>query len=346
LGFSWNTYQGAKDLEEENQINECFAEFEDQLMKRYSNEEYDDIVKEACQFVDPESGENIIMVASHYLCDQVVSHIKNAFKNIKKRQFTPEQLNEMRIEKGQEEFDRFMNLDFTDFITAEKNNLNQNAFDLYNERKDKPEPAFEKYREKCEKAIGRARGSQKDIDNAKKRYEYNMRQYNFKLTVFYNTIFNENIQRKVYKLNKVDYNAVFMERLDKLLGSKNKFGTRVDTEKIPGLIHLINNELSQKKEVYIKMIFDKIPSDLMNCKEVILMFKNNMMIDYLWNKVFDSITIENPGSFCIDLLKEFFKESVGLREAYIGLYMDKIDNLSKDMSFDQQKEFLAKQVIT
>jgi hypothetical protein len=104
MGFAWNTFQGAKDIQEQSDIDECYIEFTAQLQKRYTNTEYDDIVRDACEFVDPDTKENMIMVSSHYLCDRVVVDIKEVFKNIKRRQYTLEELSEERIEVGEEKF--------------------------------------------------------------------------------------------------------------------------------------------------------------------------------------------------------------------------------------------------
>jgi hypothetical protein len=340
MGFAWNTFQGAKDSEEDGYINECFEEFVVQLQKRYNDDEYDDIIKEACQFVDPETNENMIMIASHYLCDRVVSHIKDTFKNIKRREFTKDQLSTMRSEMGEENFNRFICNNFTDFINDETNNLDENAFDLFNKRKLDSESAYQKYNEKYQKSIARARGNQKLIDDATKKYDWNMKQYLCKVTIFYNSIFNENIQRKKLIMSNINYDNIFLSRFENFVGAANKFGTRCNPDVLTELIHILNNELIKKKDMYMKMIIEKIPSNLMNPDHIIKVFKEKKVIDYLWNYILNTITIENPGTFCIELLNAFFKEPSGLQEAYVSVYLEKITELGSNMSSSEKEQFI------
>ena len=88
------------------------------------------------------------------------------FKNIKIRNFTSEELAEERLEAGEENFNKFICEDFTNFINDEKNALEQNAYDLFNIRREDSESAFQKYNEKREKAIFRAKGNKNLIDCA------------------------------------------------------------------------------------------------------------------------------------------------------------------------------------
>jgi hypothetical protein len=336
MGFAWNTFQGATDSQDDSNINECFDEFIVQLQKRYSDQEYDNIVRQACDFVDPDTNENMLMVASHYLCDRVVLHIKDAFKNIKRRQFTKEELSTMRTEQGEEIFNRFITDDFTNFINDEFNVNNETAFDLFNKRRDQQgvDASYQKYKDKLEKSVSRSRGNQNLIKEANKKYEYNIKQYMFKVTIFYNSIFNENVQRKKISMSVIDYDSIFNSRLQLFVGAKNKFGSRCDPNVLSELIHLIDNELVKKKDIYMKKIINNIPNDLMNCAQIIKVFKDKKVIDYLWNKMLDSISVENRETFCPDLLKEFLKEPItGLQEAYASQYTEKLINIEQNINF-------------
>jgi hypothetical protein len=271
----------------------------------------------------------MVMVASHYVCDRVVLHIKDAFKNIKRLEFTQDEITNMRIQMGEENFNKFICDDFTNFIQNEKNVKDENAYDLFNARKEVPETAYQKYKDKLDKAIGRARGNSNLIKDANNKYEYNMKQYMIKVNIFYNSIFNENVQRKKLSMKPIDYDSVFLSRLELFVGAKNKFGTRCDPNVLTDLIHLLNNELIMKKDMYMKKIIENIPNDLMNCAQIVKVFKDKKVIDYLWNGLLESVTVENPDTFCPDLLKEFFKEPIsGLQEAYTSQYMEKRSNIN------------------
>lgn len=331
MGFAWNTFQGAKDMAEDGTINECYDEFVAQLQKRYSDKEYDDIVREACEFVDPESKENMIMVASHYLCDRVVVDIKDVFKKIKKRAYTLEELSEERLETGEENFNKFINEDFTAFINDEYNALKENAFQLFSKRKDHPEVAYQKYQEKKDKAIFRSRGDAKMITDANQRYDYNISQYQRKVNIFYNSIFNENISRRKIILSDINWDSIFLSKLAMFVGTKNKFGTRCNPDVLSELLRILSDELSAKKDTYMDMIIKMIPNDLMNAPQIIKSFKDKNMIDYLWNALLISITPETLNTFCPELLKEFLKEPTrGLQEAYASQYAMKIEPFQKE----------------
>jgi len=337
-GFSWNTFQGAKDTEENNKVTECFDEIVSQLQKKYTNEEYDSIIIQACDFVDPETQENILMVASHYLCDIVVSHIKDAFKNIKRNDLIKNGSN--RLTLGEERYNELLSQEFTDFIHNEKNAEGHNAFALYEERANNPEVAYQKYDEKRNKAIIRAKGNKAIIQEANLRYEYNIKQYKIRLSIFYNSIFNENIKRKSIVTNAIDYDKLFNAKLPELLGMKSRFGTRCDPNILSTLFHWINNELTTKKEKYMKLIIDKLPSDLLNSREILKLFKDSMLIDYLWSAIINSVSFENPDSKYVTLLNEILmnKEKPGLQEAYVCQYLERII----EFATDKKQEFIEK----
>jgi hypothetical protein len=340
-GFSWNTFQGAKDTEENNKVIECFDEIVSQLQKKYTNEEYDLIILQACDFVDPETQENILMVASHYLCDIVVSHIKDAFKNIKRNKLIKNSSNN-RLTMGEEKYNEFLSQEFTDFIHNEKNAEGHNAFALYEERVNNPGVAYQKYDEKRNKAIIRAKNNKSIIQEANLRYEYNIKQYKIRLSIFYNSIFNENIKRKAIVTNAIDYDKLFNAKLPELLGMKSRFGTRCDPNILSTLFHWINNELTTKKEKYMKLIIEKLPNDLLNSREILKLFKDSMLIDYLWSAIINSVSFENPDSKYVTLLNEILmnKEKPGLQEAYVCQYLEQIIELAKGMNTPSKQEFI------
>jgi hypothetical protein len=241
----------------------------------------------------------------------------------------------MRSEQGEENFNRFISDDFTNFINDELNHNNETAFDLFNKRRDQEgeQAAHQKYKDKLEKAILRSRGNPNVIKEANKKYEYNINQYMFKVTIFYNSIFNENVQRKKISMSTIDYDSIFNSRLQLFVGAKNKFGTRCDPSVLSELIHLLDNELVKKKDMYMKIIINNIPNDLMNCAQIIKVFKDKKIIDYLWNGLLESVTVENPDTFCPDLLKEFLKEPIsGLQEAYASQYAEKVTNIEQNIN--------------
>ena len=349
-GFAWNTFEGARNLEEANAVSECFLEIINQLQKekvkdssqvpKYSAIEYDEIIMEACEYLDPEIEENIIHTATHYLCDQVVIHIKESFKYVKYRELVnemgAEKLTELRTKIGQDEFDSMLSETF-DKIILDTNSEDMQPIDLFNERKDNKDAIIQKYKDKCQKAIRRAK-KQDDIDGAHEKLAYNLKQLDFKLDIFFNSIFNTQMKRKKIIMGKINYEDLFDKCISKLVGIKNvRFGTPINISVLIDSLSFIRDnikDLQYNNEYYINKIIDQIPSDLLNIGVVIDTIKNFKCIDYLWKRLINSVTLETPTSFCINLLNQFFKESNrGLKEAYCCEYLDvlfKLVNSSKD----------------
>ena len=356
-GFAWNTFEGARNLDEANAISECFLEIINQLQKekvkdstqipKYSASEYDEIIIEACEYVDSELEENMIHTATHYLCDQVVIHIKESFKYVKYRELVKEmgaeKLAEIRKTIDQEEFDTMLSETF-DKIILDKNNEDKQPIDLFNERKDNKEATIQKYKDKCQKAIRRAK-KQDDIDCAHEKLAYNLKQLDFKLDIFFRSIFNTQMKRKKIIMNEINYEDIFDKCTSKLVGVKNvRFGTPIN---IPVLIDSLSfirdniKNLQHNNEYYINKIIDQIPSDLLNIGVVIDTIKNFKCIDYLWKRLINSVTLETPTSFCINLLNQFFKESnMGLKEAYCCEYLNILFKLVNSVSDENKIKIL------
>jgi len=334
-GFTWNTFQGVKDVHEENLINECLDEVIKQLQKRYSNDEYDEIVIDACSYVDPESQENMVMIATHYLCDRVVDHIKDAFKNIKRKQLK-------ELTNDNPDYIRIVSEDFTNFINDETNEQNQNAFDLYNQRSINSQDAYDKYATKRDKAIRRGGESSKVIEEENKRYEYAIMRYNEKIRMFYTSIFNENIVRNKIiktKLNLDDkHDKEFNHELSTFVGFNTKYGIRCDTDVLSFILYRFKDEYASKADLYMKMLFEKIPNKIINSRVVYDTFTKHKIniVDYLWTAMLNSISFETPLTFSSDLLNEFLKEKGGLGESYICQYLEKLSAVTSTLSPEQK----------
>ena len=352
-GFSWNTFQGATNDEEYNKVIECFEELVIQLQKskvkddeipKYSDNEYDEIIVEACTYVDPRHEENIIHVATHYLCDRIVIHIKESFKNIMHKKLIKEKGNDVvskeRIALGEEEFSKLLSELFED-ILEETSVENKKAIDYYNDRNNNKKDTIQKYQEKYDKAITRAHGNQGKINEAKSRLEYNLKQIDRKLEMFYNYIFNTQIKRNKIITTEINYDELFNRHLNEFIGLSNRFGIRCNEIQLMSMLHLINTELKKDKDQYIQLIIDIIPSNLMNPKDIVQKFKDFNNIDLLWNHLLKSITFNKPDTFCIQLLNQFFKEEqIGLREGYIGEYLNRLSQYAATLTKERRMMFI------
>jgi len=349
-GFAWNTFQGARDNVEYCKINECFDELVSQLQKtkvkegnipKYSDEEYDKMVIQSCSYVDSEDEENMIHTASHYLCDLVIINIKESFKNNKKMELIKENgednIRTMRIKLGEENFNKLLSTSFEELLN-ETTLTNKKAIDLYNIRKNNKLDVIEKYKEKCEKAIKRARGNQEAISEAKDRLVYNLMQFDRKLDIFYKYIFNNEIKFKKLIVKNMDDDKIFYNCLNNFLGLSNKFGTRCDENKLQDMLYLINTVLKEKKDEYLKLILEKIPDKLMNPLQIIQTFKKFNHIDSLWSFLLKSVSNKTAETCCVELLKQFFKEeNRGLREGYIGEYLKKLSDIEISITTENKK---------
>lgn len=351
-GFAWNTFQGATNDAEYIELCSCFSDLVEQLQKvkvkdhqipKYNDQEYDGMLIEACEYVDPSSYENSIHVSSHYLCDIIVVHIKETFRSSKHRKLLKlhGEYGLVKLKESMTE-DQYKNLLYEDFniILNETDQHNKKAYDVFLERKENKEEAIKKYKEKCDKVI-RCTKLKSMADEARQRLAYNLEQLDKKINLFYNDIFNTQLVRKKYVIIDINYEAKFNDLLSKLHGFKTRFGTRCEINALNPLLHLVNTEFKSKRDEYVKRIIDNIPLELMNPKDVIQTFTDMNNIDYLWTSLLTTISIDKPTSASLDLLSQFFKEQhIGLRESYICQYLEKLSKLAETLSTEQKDVFV------
>jgi hypothetical protein len=166
-------------------------------------------------------------------------------------------------------------------------------------------------------------------------------QFDRKLDIFYKYIFNNEITFKKIIVKNIDDDKIFHDSLNNFLGLSNKFGTRCDENKLQNMLYLINTVLKQKKDEYLKLILENIPNKLMNPQQIIKTFKTFNHIDSLWSYLLNSINSTTQQTCCIELLKQFFKEeNRGLREGYIGEYLNKLSEIDISIS-DENKKILG-----
>ena len=351
-GFAWNTFQGAETDKDYRDLINCFEDVVEQLQKvkvkdhqisKYNDEEYDEMLIEACQYTNPSTYDNVIHIAAHYLCDNVIQHIKETFRSNTIRKLKKESgddaVPKLRDSMSETEYNNFVNKDFNDILN-ETNVNNQKAIDLFTDRKDNKQEAIDKFKSKYEKAKSRAGTNKSLIDDATSRYEYNVENYDKKVEIFNRLIFITKERKKLIE-HDINYDAKFNEWLSKLHGFKNKYGTRIEIIELSNLLNLINNNLKHKKVECMKLIINSLPSLIMNPKDVIQKFKDMNNIDSLWNAILDSVSEDNPETFSIDLLNAFFKEEhLGLRESYICKYLEKLSILSETLSSEKKEKFV------
>ena len=117
--------------------------------------------------------------------------------------------------------------------------------------------------------------------------------------------------------------------------------------------NLLNNTLPVMYE-YKNLIFFNFASRLSLGNNVAVVLYNipqktdflygSAYIDYLWNGLMNSISIENPATFSIDLLNHFFNDkNKGVVESYIGQYLHKLSNMTQTLS-SEQKEIIIKKL--
>jgi len=347
-GFSWYLFKNASNNEEALKIQECFNEIIDQLIKpeKYNIDEYAKMIIESSQYCDPDTYQNSIHNATYYLCDIVIEHIKEQYIYCRKQELVSEhnkEINDIKIMLGDETFKEQLNTHYNELL-VEKTIENNTAFQIFNMRKDTKLQIVDDFKEKCDKAISKARKNQDLIAYAVKRYEYNISNLEKKFNIFFTQIFDTEIKRIRIQQNPINYEELFNKSLDKLRGLSNRYGTNCNIDTLKNLIHLANTDLKHKKEELMQKIINKIPSPLMNSSYVINTFNDLKNIDYLWNGLMNSISIENPATFSIDLLNHFFNDkNKGVAESYIGQYLHKLSNMTQTLS-SEQKEIIIKKL--
>jgi hypothetical protein len=335
-----------------NELINCFDDVVEQLQKvkvknhqisKYNDEEYDEMLIEACQYANPETYDNVVHISAHYLCDTVIQHIKDTFRSNTIRKLKKESGDDAAIKLREStteyEYSNIINKDFNDFLN-ETNVNNQKSFDLFIERKKNKSEAIDKFKTKYEKAIYRAGSNKALIEDATNRYEYNITNFDKKVEVFDSQIFKITERKKLFS-SDINYDAKFNEWLSKLHGFTNKYGTRIEIIELSNLLNLINNNLKHKKDECMKLIINALPSLIMNPKDIIQKFKDMNCIDSLWSAVLNSINEDIPITFSVDLLNAFFKEEqLGLRESYICQYLERLSNISETLSSEKKDVFI------
>jgi hypothetical protein len=352
-GFAWNTFQGAESDSDYIELISCFDDVVEQLQKvkvkdyqisKYNDEEYDEMLIEACQYANPLTYDNIIHIAAHYLCDNVIQHIKETYKLHTIRKLRKESgenaIIKLRESMTENEYNEFINKEFSNILN-ETNVNNQKPYDLFVERNKNKDESLEKFKSKYDKAIYRAGSNKELIADATQKYEYNVKNFDKKVSIFHSQIFSTCIQRKKLFSADINYDAKFNEWLAKLHGFTNKYGTRIEIIELSNLLNLINTNLKHKKDECIKLIINSLPCNIMNPKDVIQKFKDMNTIDYLWNAILNSITFNKSEPFSVDILNAFFKEEqMGLRESYVCQYLERLSNISETLSSEEKKVFI------
>jgi hypothetical protein len=349
MGFTWHTFYSALNHDNYQEINSCFDELIDQLTKtkvkddqipKYTEEEYEEMLLESCDYSNPFTYESFVHVAAHYVCESVIEHVKEKFKQIKRRslinEFGDDIISNMRSSMTRDEFNNKLSEEFNRILTV-KNKENKTVIDVFNDRKESRDITIEKFKYKIVKAE-KNRNRELAISEATQRFEYNLEHLDKKINRF-SEIFES--MNKIIKINNSqDLNELFSIGLSKLCKS-TAFGIRCDIEELNKILYIVNTEFKNHKDEYIKRIIDTIPEKLNNSKDVIQKFRVMDSIHYLWNALLNSITIDKPDTFCMNILNVFFEEAnQGLRESYLGQYLEKLMKVSKDLSPAQKDVFI------
>jgi hypothetical protein len=307
-GLSWKTFDGSTDIAGYRAIEGCIDEVIDSIATIYKDK-YEDVLKMTAQYCNPKYGDNIAHTAAYFLCDKILYHIKE--------QLSPEDFNELIMEKNAED---------------------QNVRQVFESRRSEIEKLKEAYKYKYESNMRRAGNNFDDKKKAEQMYEYNLSNLNHKITCFENQFFVE-YQRPVLKITANDVDARFNSILSKLLKAPNKFGIPYERGILIELFNQINMNFKDKVDEKINIILSNIPNNLFNVDHLIKDFKEKDYTENLWKFTINSVNEKTPLSFCQTLLYEFFNASVGLREACMGEYIMKLQNIYDNLKADKKMEF-------
>jgi hypothetical protein len=316
VAFSWKLFDGAPDYISQRSIEVYFDEVIDCVSTYYSFDEYKKIIKLMIGYVNPSNYATVGHMITEYFADKLMYHIK-------------EQLSE-------EDFSIFLK------EKTKKNETMKDWFDFNNNNKTN---ILNKYKYKYEKDIKFLKSNEEkyktELALAKQKYEYNLSTIDNKIKYFYDAIFNESRSSSPSFNTNIDYDKLFNNKLDNLLKSENKFGIPYDQEIMITLLNWVPMFYSHCVEEKINMILDKIPSNLFNGNKLIDQFKSYEYILQLWNHTLSKITKNKPFSYCPELLLEFFKEEKkGIREAYIGEYINKLTTIYETLNIEERDEFI------
>ena len=299
---------------------------------------YSEIIKLTTEYVNSSSYETILHSATYHLCNVIVLHIKQQLKeytiNNLKKNHTAEQISKLSENVLNEHFNTLL---------LEKNKYNENILDVYNYRKHTKDEMINKYNQiyqKNETFALRQKNSTELIEHAKLMLKYSIDSLNSKLTSFHNDIFNETkYQHRV--VLRIDYNSIFNNKLKNILKSENKLGVPCDIDLLQDLINFITTNFNDSKEEKINQILSQLPKNIMNADKVKDMFNEKNMIDFLWLYIINSVTIQNPLSSCPLILYEFMnEEKIGIREAYIGEFLKRIQDITDFLSKDEKSNII------
>jgi hypothetical protein len=314
-GLSWKIFDGASDNVSQFEIESYIDEVIDIVSGMYSNEDYRDIIKTVTLYCNPSTYATLGHIVTSNLCDTIMSHIKN--------QLSPE--------------------DFNTFL-EQKTNKDETLRDWFEENKENNnEKNMQRYKWKYENLIKNARGNTDKLALAKKIYDYNIAKITHKSKIFSLEIFNISdtvIQRKVFISSQVDYDKLFNTELSNLLLSENRFGKPYNQQIFIKLINWIRMYFNMNDEK-INIIFSKIPSNLCNSDQLIKQCKEYKCIQNLWTYILSTISFDTPFSYCSPILNEFFKEiNIGIREAYIGEYIHKVQFIYNSLTSENKILFI------
>lgn len=313
-GLSWKIFDGAQDNASQFEIEACIDEVIDIVSGMYSNEEYKDIIKTLTLYCNPHTYATIGHILVSNLCDTIMSHIKK----------------QLPIE------------DFKEF-SEQKTNEDKTMSDWFEYNKNDNTKILKRYKRKYENLVKNARGDIEKLKLAEKIHTYNVSKIEHKIRIFSLEIFNvssEVIERKRYTTPDIDYNKLFNSALNNLLLTENKFGVPYNQQIFIKLINWIRMYFNTNDEKLYE-IFSKIPSNLSNSDQFIKQCKEYNCIQNLWNYTLSKISFDTPFSHCSGILNEFFKEiNIGMKEAYIGEYIHKMQSIYNNASSENKIIFI------
>ena len=178
------------------------------------------------------------------------------------------------------------------------------------------------------------------ISSLKKMLESNIESVDIKINCFYTEIFAEETRKPLELKTTKNHNDEFTKKLE-LITTKNSLGYACNIDNINELINWINMFFSKNKEEKFQLILGKITTLIINGNQLMDLIKQRNLEPDAWNYIINSISNNNPLSKCPALLYEFFKiEKIGLREAYIGEYLNKMCDVVDCFSDAKKRELI------
>jgi len=312
--FSWKLFDGFTDYTSERNFEVYFDEIIDCVSSLYSFEDYKEMIKIMLSYVNPFDYSTIGHILTKNFADKLICHIKSQL--------------------SKEEFNSFLN---------EKTDKDQTMKDWYYYF-DKKSRVLDRYQHIYDSEKKYVKETDEKYAQIKQKHEYNLSNLEKKMKYYYDSVF---IERKsaspTFDSSNINYDKLFNTKLNSLLKSENKFGIPYDQQVMITLLNWIPMFYSDCIDIKINTILDKLPSNLFNCNKLIEQFKEYGYITNLWRYTLNKITIDKPFTHCTELLFEFFKEiKTGLKEAYIGEYISKLQSIYESSSESDRIEFLAK----